>query len=93
VGLVVAAAIASVVIFAFNGIAATLFLVAFALVDLAVYYRLPFRAVCYQCLTEYGGLPMNERHRPFDLAIFESLRQRRLEAEALTDEPSKAENP
>ncbi|MEQ8763520.1 MAG: hypothetical protein RL885_06315 [Planctomycetota bacterium] len=76
--LVVGAAIVSVIIFYFDGAAATLFLLIFALVDRVMYFRLPLRAVCYECLTEYQGLPMNERHRPFDLAIFEGIRQRRL---------------
>ncbi len=88
--LVVGAAVISAVIFYFNGIAALAFLIVFALVDFGAYHALPLRTVCYECLTEYQGWPLSERHRPFDHDIFEGIRQRRIreseQVEASSDE-------
>ncbi len=60
-------------------------LLASALLDMILYYRVPDVTICYRCLGQYRGVGSNfeGRFRPFDLAIGERYRQERLRAEQL----------
>jgi hypothetical protein len=67
---------------------AYLVLLASALLDLILYYRVPDVTICYRCLSQVRGAgsnPGGEFH-PFDLAIGERYRQERLRIEALRKE-------
>ena len=56
-----------------------------ALVDMALYYRVPNVTICYRCLSQYRGPGTNPagRYVAFDLAIGERYRQERLRVEEL----------
>jgi hypothetical protein len=56
-----------------------------ALVDLAMYYRVPDVTICYRCLSQVRGAGSNPdgRYAPFDLAIGERFRQERIRIEEL----------
>jgi hypothetical protein len=56
-----------------------------ALVDMALFYRVPDVTICYRCLSQFRGAGANPdgRHRPFDLAVGERYRQERLRVEQL----------
>lgn len=60
-------------------------LLASALLDMLLYYRVPDVTICYRCLGQYRGAGSNPagRFKPFDLAIGERYRQERLRAEQL----------
>ena len=60
-------------------------LLASALLDMVLYYRVPDVTICYRCLGQYRGAGANPagRFRPFDLAIGERYRQERLRIEQL----------
>jgi hypothetical protein len=60
-------------------------LLASALLDMALYYRVPDVTICYRCLGQYRGEGSNVggRFRPFDLAVGERYRQERMRAEQL----------
>ncbi len=60
-------------------------LLASALLDLALYYRVPDVTVCYRCLSQVRGVQANPdgRFAPFDLAIGERFRQERIRVEEL----------
>jgi hypothetical protein len=62
-----------------------LVLLASALLDLILYYRVPEVTICYRCLSQVRGAGSNPegRIRPFDLAIGERFRQERIRIEAL----------
>lgn len=65
--------------------AALLILLAWALVDMALYFRVPDVTICYRCESQLRGPGSNPdgRLRTFDLAIGERYRQERLRAEEL----------
>jgi hypothetical protein len=66
-------------------IPAYLVLLASALLDMILYYKVPDVTICYRCLGQYRGAGANPagRFQPFDLAIGERYRQERLRAEQL----------
>lgn len=63
-------------------------LLASALLDMALYYRVPDVTICYRCLGQYRGVGSNPsgRFKPFDLAVGERYRQERMRAEQLRKE-------
>lgn len=78
-----------------NPIPAYLVLLASALLDMILYYRVPNVAICYRCQSQFRGPGSNPEGRfgSFDLAIGERYRQERLRIEELrrrgdTVEPS-----
>jgi len=68
-----------------NPIPAYLVLLASALLDMILYYRVPDVAICYRCQSQFRGPGSNPdgRFGPFDLAIGERYRQERLRIEEL----------
>lgn len=76
-------------------IPAYLVLLASALLDMVLYYRVPDVTICYRCLGQYRGAGANPagRFRPFDLAIGERYRQERLRAEQLRARGASADTP
>jgi hypothetical protein len=62
-----------------------LVLLASALLDMVLYYRVPDVTICYRCLSQVRGPGSNPgaRFRPFDLAIGERYRQERIRIEEL----------
>jgi hypothetical protein len=66
-------------------IPAYLVLLASALLDMILYYRVPDVTICYRCLGQYRGRGASPpgRFHAFDLAIGERYRQERLRAEQL----------
>jgi hypothetical protein len=62
-----------------------LVLLASALLDMVLYYRVPDVTICYRCLSQARGPGSNPdgRFRPFDLAIGERYRQERIRVEEL----------
>ncbi len=62
-----------------------LVLLASALLDMVLYYRVPDVTICYRCLSQVRGPGTNpdSRFRPFDLAIAERYRQERLRIEEI----------
>jgi hypothetical protein len=76
-------------------IPAYLILLTSALVDMALYYRVPDVTICYRCLCQYRGPGSNpeQRFRPFDLAIGERYRQERIRAEQLRARGASADAP
>jgi hypothetical protein len=68
-----------------NPIPAYLVLLASALLDMILYYRVPDVAICYRCESQFRGPGSNPdgRFRPFDLAIGERYRQERMRIEEL----------
>jgi hypothetical protein len=62
-----------------------LVLLASALLDMILYYRVPDVTVCYRCLSQVRGAGSNagDRFHPFDLAIGERYRQERIRIEEL----------
>jgi hypothetical protein len=66
-------------------IPAYLVLLASALLDMILYYRVPDVTICYRCLGQYRGRGASPAGRfgAFDLAIGERYRQERLRAEQL----------
>jgi hypothetical protein len=60
-------------------------LLASALVDMVLYYRVPDVTICYRCLSQFRGAGSNPENRfpPFDLAVGERYRQERLRIEEL----------
>ncbi|QEH35778.1 hypothetical protein OJF2_43350 [Aquisphaera giovannonii] len=69
-----------------------LILLASALLDMILYYRVPDVTICYRCLAQVRGEGSNPggRFRPFDLAVGERYRQERLRVDELRrrDAPS-----
>jgi hypothetical protein len=72
-----------------------LVLLASALLDMVLYYRVPDVTICYRCLSQIRGAGSNpgNRFQPFDLAVGERYRQERFRIEELrkrggTVEPS-----
>lgn len=65
--------------------AALLVLLAWALADLALYFRVPDVTICYRCQSQLRGPGSNPdgRLETFDLAIGERYRQERLRVEEL----------
>jgi hypothetical protein len=76
-------------------IPAYLVLLASALLDMVLYYRVPDVTICYRCLGQYRGVGANPggRFRAFDLAIGERYRQERLRAEQLRARGASADAP
>lgn len=70
-------------------------LLASALVDLALYYRVPDVTICYRCLSQVRGPGSNPQGRiePFDLAVGERYRQERIRAEELRQRSGARERP
>jgi hypothetical protein len=68
-----------------NPIPAYLVLLASALLDMILYYRVPNVAICYRCQSQFRGPGSNPdgRFGPFDLAIGERYRQERIRIEEL----------
>jgi hypothetical protein len=68
-------------------------LLASALVDMALYYKVRDVTICYRCLCQFRGARANpeERFRHFDLAIGERYRQERIRAQELRDRKLPAE--
>ena len=62
-----------------------LVLLASALLDMVLYYRVPDVTICYRCLSQIRGAGSNPENRigPFDLAVGERYRQERLRIEEL----------
>ena len=62
-------------------------LVASALIDWALYPRVPDVTICYRCSCQIRGEGSNpqDRFRPFDLAIGERYRQERIRAQQLRE--------
>jgi hypothetical protein len=62
-----------------------LVLLASALLDMVLYYRVPDVTLCYRCLSQVRGVGSNGggRFQPFDLAIGERYRQERIRVEEL----------
>lgn len=60
-------------------------LLASALLDLVLYYKVPDVTICYRCLSQYRGAGAQPAGRflPFDLAIGERYRQERIRVEEL----------
>ncbi len=58
-------------------------LLASALLDMVLYYRVPDVTICYRCLAQHRGIGTNpgRRFRYFDLAVGERYRQERLRVE------------
>jgi hypothetical protein len=75
-------------------IPAYLVLLASALLDMALYTRVPDVTICYRCLGQYRGAGSNPggRYQGFDLAIGERYRQERLRAEQLRARGASAEH-
>lgn len=70
-----------------------LVLLASALLDMVLYYRVPDVTICYRCLGQHRGPGAHDagRFRPFDLAVGERYRQERLRAEELRGRQASAE--
>lgn len=68
-------------------------LLASALLDWALYPRVPDVTVCYRCSSQVRGIGSNPdgRYRPFDLAIGERYRQERIRAQQLRERGASAE--
>ncbi len=62
-----------------------LILLASALLDMILYYRVPDVTICYRCLSQIRGRGSNPENRfhSFDLAVGERYRQERLRIEGL----------
>lgn len=62
-------------------------LMASALLDLAVFYRVPDVTICYRCLSQVRGLGANPsgRFKPFDLAVGERFRQERIRVQEIRE--------
>jgi hypothetical protein len=75
-------------------IPAYLVLLASALLDMILYYRVPDVTICYRCLGQYRGKGAKPpgRFQPFDLAIGERYRQERLRAEKLRAQAASRED-
>jgi hypothetical protein len=70
-----------------NPIPAYLVLLASALVDMVLYYRVPDVTICYRCLCQFRGPGSNPagRFHAFDLAVGERFRQERIRVEQLRE--------
>jgi hypothetical protein len=68
-------------------------LLASALIDWALYPRVPDVTVCYRCSCQARGAGSNPdgRYKPFDLAIGERYRQERIRAQQLRERGASAE--
>ncbi len=60
-------------------------LLASALLDMLLFYKMPNVTICYRCLAQYRGPGANPggRFHPFDLAVGERYRQERIRVEEL----------
>lgn len=63
-------------------------LLASALLDMALYYKVPDVVICYRCLSQIRGPGSNpdERLHPFDLAVGERYRQERIRIQQMRAE-------
>lgn len=70
-------------------------LMASALVDMLLYYRVPNVSICYRCLSQFRGDGSNPlgRFQHFDLAVGERYRQERLRVEELRKRQATADSP
>jgi len=70
-----------------------LVLLASALLDMVLYYRVPDVTICYRCLSQVRGEGANPggRMHPFDLAVGERYRQERFRIEELRKRGGTAE--
>ncbi|MGC8638834.1 MAG: hypothetical protein ACP5XB_03015 [Isosphaeraceae bacterium] len=66
-------------------------LLASALLDMILYYRVPDVTICYRCLSQARGPGSNPHGRisPFDLAVGERYRQERIRVEELRKRPGR----
>ncbi|MDR3638750.1 MAG: hypothetical protein P4L84_33395 [Isosphaeraceae bacterium] len=78
-----------------NPVPAYLVLLASALIDLVLYYRVPDVTICYRCLCQFRGPGSNPlgRFHPFDLAVGERYRQERIRIEQLRQQQTSANPP
>ena len=72
-----------------------LVLLASALLDMVLYYRVSDVTICYRCLGQHRGpgAQVAGRFRAFDLAVGERYRQERLRAEELRERQASAKAP
>jgi hypothetical protein len=65
-------------------------LLASALLDMLLYYKVPDVTICYRCLSQIRGPGSNPEgiYQPFDLAIGERYRQERLRIEQIHNRQS-----
>ncbi len=70
-------------------------LLASALADMVLYYRVPDVIICYRCLCQFRGPGSNpdDRFPPFDLAVGERYRQERIRVEQLRNDRAAADSP
>ena len=68
-------------------------LMASALIDWALYPRVPDVTICYRCACQVRGAGSNPdgRYQPFDLAIGERYRQERIRAQQLRERGASAD--
>jgi hypothetical protein len=87
---IVGFAISTVFVYYDNPIPAYIVLLASALIDMVLYYRVPDVTICYRCLSQYRGVGAKPegRFRPFDLAVGERYRQERIRIEQLREQAS-----
>lgn len=92
---VVGFAISTVFWFYEMPIATYLVLLASALIDMILYYRVPDVTICYRCLGQYRGAGAGGggRFKPFDLAVGERYRQERMRVEELRGRRVPADGP
>ncbi|MDR3621776.1 MAG: hypothetical protein P4L85_20655 [Paludisphaera borealis] len=78
-----------------NPIPAYLVLLASALLDMILYYRVPNVAICYRCQSQFRGPGSNPdgRFGPFDLSVGERYRQERLRIEELRQRGDSVKSP
>ena len=58
-------------------------LIGFGVLDWIFFHTRPDVVICYRCLSQFRGVPLNPAHRAFDLAVHERYRQERLRKERL----------
>lgn len=68
-------------------LAAFAVLLASALLDMVLYYKVPDVTICYRCLSQIRGQGANPEGRlhPFDLAVGERYRQERIRIEQMRE--------
>ncbi len=92
---VVGFAVATVFWYYENPIPTYLVLLASALIDMVLYYRVPNVTICYRCLSQFRGPGSNPPGRfvHFDLAVGERYRQERIRIEQLRESQTPTNSP